>query len=262
MRSIRQLVFAAGLLAVFAVPASAIPLLQLDIAGGVYDPVTQTVVATSDPFVVSAILTPKTGASAADIAKLLADTYYVSIALSPQVGPTNTNLGSFKVGGTTVSATSGMTYGNPPLETITALLGQDPGDLAPHGMYPTFFYEKGFQFSPTSKTTAYNTADNPSGLTPNAAGTAYYFSFTVDSRLLDPAYVLHFDLYDTSVVTCKNNPNCVKGDIDIDDFAPFSHDAQSGGHIPPPPPQVPEAGSLSMLLMGAGTFVALRSRKR
>src|SRR5205085_10757713 len=117
----------------------------------------------------------------------------------------------------------------------------------------------GFQFSPTSKTTAYNTADNPSGLTPNAAGTAYYFSFTVDSRLLDPAYVLHFDLYDTSIITCKNNPNCTKGDIDIDDFAPFSHDAQSGGHTPP---QVPELGSLSMLMVGAGTFVALRSRKR
>ena len=51
-------------------PALAIPSLQLDIAGGVYDPVNQTVVATSNPFTLYAYLIP-------DSFTPLAGTYYV-----------------------------------------------------------------------------------------------------------------------------------------------------------------------------------------
>src|SRR5688500_2181747 len=115
--------------------ALALPTLQLDIAGGVYDPVTETIVATSDPFVVSAILTPKTGATQAQINALLADTYYVSAALTPKIGPTNSVLGSFTMNGTSYNATSGMTYGVPPLESIASLTGQDSGDLAKHDIF-------------------------------------------------------------------------------------------------------------------------------
>jgi hypothetical protein len=230
-----------------ATQAMALPMLQLGIAGGVYDPVTETIVATSDPFVVTAILTPKNNAKPADIAALLADTYYLSVALTPQIGPVNSSLGSFSVNGTSYNATSGMTYGVPPMESVFGLMPHDPGDLAQHGLYPTFFVEQAFQFTSAQKTIGYNTASAPGGLTPSASGTSYYVSFTVDSRLLDPAYQLHFDLYNSSVVTCKKSGNCVPGDIDIDDFAPFSHDAQGGTRR-----QVPEPTTWSSLMIGLG----------
>jgi hypothetical protein len=68
--------------------AYAIPSLQLDIKGGYYDTKTQTVFANSDPFTLYAYLIPDAGAP-------LADTYYLSAAVVPQVGPVGQNLGSF-----------------------------------------------------------------------------------------------------------------------------------------------------------------------
>ena len=81
--------------------------------------------------------------------------------------------------------------------------------------------------------------------------------FAVDSSLLADGYELHFDLYSTDVVTkCtthRNNTVC-HDDTVIDQFAPFSHDAGTGG-------KVPEPGS--MVLMGAGLLgLALWDRRR
>jgi hypothetical protein len=91
------------------------------------------------------------------------------------------------------------------------------------------------QFVAADQCAKYNSADNPGGCT---AGTGtYYVAFDVDSTLLNSAFGLHFDLYNTVVKT--------GGDIDRDDFAPFSHDGQTGCCE-----QVPEPGTLALLGIG------------
>jgi hypothetical protein len=218
--------------------AEAIPLLQLDMKGGVYDPSTETIVAPGGSFELYTILTPQTNATAAEIAALLADTYYVSVALTPQQN-TAANLGSFTFGQTgttptTVGVTADMTYGVPPLESFLALQGMDPGDLAKHGVFPTYFAQFEVHFTAVNTTLAYNTANNPGGLSPNPSGTAYYVSFTGDSSLLAAGYNLHFDLYSTELLNCgkKGFPLCK--DVDINKFAPFSHDAETTERVPEP----------------------------
>ncbi len=242
------------LAALVALPrtVAAVPLLQLDIAGGYYDPTTQTIMSNGPVFTLAAVLTPQQGATQTQIDALLSDTYYVSAALTPQYGPETGTLGSFSFAGATNNATQDMYYGTPPIDTLG--LNKDPGDLQPHGIYPTYFNEFAFQFSPLNKTVEYNTADNPGGLTPDPTGTSYYASFAVDTRLLDPNYFIHFDLYDTLVHNCsKNNtsPACV--DIDVNHFAPFSHDAQSSPPVPEP---------ASMLLIGGGIGAGILRRLR
>src|SRR5687767_15942290 len=93
-------------LSVWGTTAEAIPLLQLDMQGGTYDPVTQSIVAPGGSFTVYAVLTPQNNTTAAELAALLSDTYYVSVAISPQVGSVPASVGSFTFGGTTVNANS------------------------------------------------------------------------------------------------------------------------------------------------------------
>ena len=114
------------LLPVLARTAEAYPVLQLDMAGGVYDPITETIVAQSGQFTLYAILTPQTGATAADVTALLNTNFYVSVALTPQTAPPGGSLGSFSFGPqggtqTTVNATTAMTYGVPALETTASV---------------------------------------------------------------------------------------------------------------------------------------------
>ncbi len=210
--------------------ALAIPTLQLDISGGVYDTVTETIVGTSDPFTLYAILTPQNNFTTSQINALLTQTYYISVALTPQTAPPGGSFGSFTFDGTTVDATSEMTYGVPPLESNVAF---DPGDLATHSVFETYFSEFAFTFDPSDTVLSYNTAETPGG--PTAGTGSYVAAFDVDSRLLASGYDLHFDLY-SSVV--KQG-----GDIDRNQFAPFSHDAECCAQVPEP---------TSGLLLGSG----------
>lgn len=234
MRSLAKVaIFCLGVIAATR-QAEAIPLLQLDMAGGVYDPVTETIVAPGGPFTLYAVLTPGPSATTTQIAALLGQTYYVSVALTPPVGPASASLGSFDFAGTTVNVTADMTYGTPPIETV---LSSDPGDLPSHGVFPTYFSEFSFTFNPANTTLAYNSQDSPGGLTPDPSGTAYYAAFAGDSSLLATAYNLHFDLYDVLVAS-----RCRSGcpDIDVSHFAPFSHDAET----------VPEPATGLLVLLG------------
>ena len=235
--------------------AFAIPSLQLDIKNGVYDTKTETIVATANKFTLYAYLIPDCGAS-------LDDKYYISAAISPQVN-TPSDLGSFSFAKRKdISITEDLILGNPPVDTLTA--GHDPGDLQPHGIFPTYFMEYSFRFDKDHRAIPYNTQNQP-GLGPaeDVNGGMYFHAFEVDTSSVDYPYVVHFDLYNTetlSVTEEKTNKICTynkKGklvcrnvvnevivgyDIDIKSFAPFSHDAESR--------QVPEPTTL--ILLGAG----------
>jgi len=252
--------------------AEAVPLLQVDMLGGIYDFETETIVAPGGAFTVYAVLTPKANATAAQISALLSKTYYMSVAL---VGasippPPGGALGTFEFGlpGTistcketsgpstgncpqTVNVTADMEYGTPPVEVMDSMQDHDAGDLAKHSIYPTYFSEFSFQFSSAFTTQVYNTQDNPGG--PLTGTGAFYAAFVGNSALLSPDYQLHFDLYDEVVRNCGTKKIACT-DVDVDNFAPFSHD---GGTVPQP---IPEPGT--MALVGAGLLAGVRSLRR
>jgi hypothetical protein len=228
----------------FASSSFALPSLQLDINPGTYDNVTQTTVATTSQFTLRAFGQGVT----------LASPYYISMAVvdasGNAVGPANVGLGSFVFNGETIDVTGDMSFGNPPLE---AAIAHDPGDLAPHGIFPTFFAERSFMFSAGNTIAAYNVqGDVPT------AGSMFFADFAVDVANLATGYAIHFDLYSEEAGRCgAGTGSCA--DIDVDDFAPFSHDAQSGDPRVPPN-EVPEPGSLALLGLGA-LAAARRARK-
>ena len=90
----------------------------------------------------------------------------------------------------------------------------------------------GFYFANANRTTPYNVRDQPT-VDPQsqiaAGGTMTYKRFDVDVSGLAAGFSVHFDLYDPKY---KNTI-----------FAPFSHDAQSGGG------SVPDGGATAALFV-------------
>ncbi|MDH5567627.1 MAG: choice-of-anchor N protein [Myxococcales bacterium] len=232
--------------------AQAVPQLQLDLDAddAFYSGDAETIQTTSDTFSVYLYLSPLSNANET---ALLADTYYISIALTPQRAAPGM-LGSFDVNGGEVRVTQDMTYGRPPLElALDGTSPSDPGDLAPHGIFDTFFYEVAVQFSAGAQTAVYNTQDVrfadgfDSTVDCSSVDCMYFVKIDIDKSDLSDAVQLHFDGYNTST---RN------GDIDITKgndpgFVPFSHDAET---------VVPEPTGL--LLFSAGLLLVGRTLRR
>lgn len=240
----------------------AIPSLQLGIAAGSYDPVTETSIASSNAFSLYAYLIPNSR-------NLIGETYTISMALTPQV-TSAANLGSFTVNGNQIDATSGMNYGIPPADaTIETTPGGDSHDLQTHSVFPTFFVEKSFTFSVANQSGQFNTADHPS-LGPQPGTGMYFAKFDIDVTKLNVNYAVHFDLYKTKPIvkeTCVGKGKgkvCTKiptGELDVAAFAPFSHDAQSGHGGGGPPNETSEPAILLIFLLGLIYLFTVR-RKR
>jgi len=218
-------------------PAAAIPTLELDILGGTYNGVSETTVSAGSTFTLRALLL-----SSGD----LTNTYYISAALLPST-TAPASLGSFVFNGTTYTATSGLTLGTPPIESVAT---DDPHDLQSHSVFPTYFTQISFTFpsSPTHSP-AYDTQDGST----NANFFQYYKDFTVDTSLLAAGYAIHFDLYDEAIF---------KDVYGVDDFAPFSHDAQSCTSGPGCTPNNPVPEPTSILLLGSAVAAAWRGRRK
>jgi hypothetical protein len=219
--------------------ASAVPTMQLDIAGGTYDPVSQTIIASGNPFTLYALLDPKNADPNAQ--------YFISAAIIPQTAVAH--FGSFTVNGTTYSGTLGnMQYGTPPVSAAFP-------DLPSHGIFPTYYAEIPFTFNSANKATSYDTSLHPGGFQASATGSLLYQSFTIDISNVPAGYVVHFDFYDEWL---KTHPTLATET----DFAPFSHDAQcqvstgGGSHD-----TLPDGGS-TVTLLGFGLLGigALRQR--
>jgi len=208
-------VFAASCLGLAT--ASAVPMLQLDIGGGLYvGGGDQSIHAQSTVFDLYALYT-------GSVAPQQNQTFYISVAIQPKQSQTliQPNFGTFTVNG--VSYSSGLYYGLPPLDVIDG--APKVQDLGSHDVYPTYYAEIAFTFDLSKQSGIYNTADNPGG--PQSGTGSYYQKFTVDISGLLSAYSLHFDLYDQTVkdVGTKKEPLTA---VTMGDFAPYSHDAQSG----------------------------------
>lgn len=212
----------------------ALPTLQLDIPGGTYNNTTQSTVANSPQFSVVALLNGTLDTSA---------TYYISAAIEPMLNASTPppNVGSFTLNGVTYS-TANMYYGDPPAN----IADTDKGNLPTHSEFPTYYAEIAFHFT-TTTVPAYNAQDGTS-----ASGVLYTYNLAVDTSALLPGYSVHFDLYDEAIK---------KGDYTLGDFAPFSHDVDSGVNTNTYT-TVPDNSS-TYLLLGLGLVgVAFASRTR
>jgi len=259
---------------VLAGSASAVPTLQLYINGGTYDTTTETIIAPNNPFTLTAYWSAN-----GNVTTPSPNQFFISMAVVPSfTSPTPVpNLGSIKVDSNTINVVADMVYGTPPLESGSVTQLFDPGDLSKHGVFDTWFYQTpGFAFDTSTNVGQFDTAQcallGGAACTPNLSKTGFSKTFNIDVSGLAEGYAIHFDLYSVKIVDCaKKKTSTACSDIDINDFAPFSHDAESDGGTDVTDVTditditVPEPGSISLLgvaLLGFGLLSRRRFMKR
>jgi len=229
--------------------ALAIPTLQLDINGGTYVGGTEeSTVTTGSTFDLWALgLTTVDGKNSAVDPSL---DYYLSIALLPKTsysgeGSDPANLGAVLVNGNSLfDSFSSPQFGTPPIESVE----KSDANLAPHGVFETYYYQLAFNFDTDSTTAAYNVQD---GSTQDGKS-LYKKIFSIDASELADGYGIHFDLF-----TFESDDG-----ITIGKFAPFSHDAAYCVDGDCGPVKVPEPSTLALFSIGLMGLVAIRRRAR
>ena len=206
----RVLVFITFAVFLMASSAHAVPFLQLDIEGGYYvGPPEETITAPDYAFTLYALVNSSSkkyeGPSG----------FFISAALVQIAQDADPQGGSFSFNSDTVYV-SDMAWGVAPL------------GLPSHGIFPTNWAEFPFLFGEDQTAASYNSQDSPGGLVRDDDGPLLYAAFKVDTSNVAVGYAIHFDLYDYG--------------SGVENFAPFSHDAQS---FPIPEPA-------TMLLLGCG----------
>jgi hypothetical protein len=231
--SLKLILILFSILCTWSNSAFAVPDLQLDIGHGTYSSATETIVTASDSFTLYALLNPSDKAPATG-------TYYISAALFYNGGAVpkdpSLSLGSFSFNGQPISVISDMIWGTPPVAVV-----EDNLNLPDHNAFPSYYKEFSFVFDSSDKAAAYNTADDPGGPVIDDSGSFLYKDFLVDVSGLTEGYSIHFDFYSQKLK---------KGVWEVDQFAPFSHDAQSDDTRDTPNSAVPEPATL--VLFGFG----------
>jgi hypothetical protein len=227
-KQMKKLILTSVFALMLSMGAKAVPDLQLDISGGVYNTADETIYNSSDAFSLYALA--KTGS-------LTGTTYYLSIAVVPKQssGSTLPGFGSFVLDGTTYNAGSGWVFGTPPADAAIA-------NIPSHSMFPTLYLEIAFS-TLDGFANEYNSEDSPGGFSiyDGSGPKLGYEEFTLNTANLGANYALHFDLYTYS-----------PGDNRVDAVAPFSHDAQTR--------RVPDGGASAILLGTALAGVGLIRR--
>jgi hypothetical protein len=180
----------ASVLLATAPSGNAIPALQLDATGGVYNNTVESTSISSDVIDLWALLNSAPASSG---------TYWVDVAITPNTTSPQ-NLGSFIFDGTTVNVTSDMTLGNP--------------GLPPHGVYNTYYKQFSFTFNSSHTIIPYDgslDAGHPASHV-SSSGSGSYNQFSIDLSGLSENVEVWFDFYH------KNASGAV------DAKAPFSHD--------------------------------------
>jgi hypothetical protein len=204
-----------ALAGMFSGAAIAIPSLQLDIVNGSYNAGPEDTEISSQNYVVRALQ---------NYAEFNDATFYLSIALTDLDGDSisaSGSYGSISINGTDYNATGNMTYGAPPVEIYSGSAAD--GDLAGHGIFPTWFLELSFGFDIDQTIEAYNVEDvttaKPEPCATSSCGTMYYMDFVINTTGLSEEFGLHYDLY------LLEEDSAHEGNLKVVDNAPFSHDA-------------------------------------
>ncbi|MFL0796130.1 MAG: choice-of-anchor N protein [Cellvibrionaceae bacterium] len=235
MRSSIIRVSAALAAILFSSASFAVPTLQLDCDGCVYDTINEDVFYSGTSTDVYALLTTSDS-------DYLTATYSLTFAvLGASANYDGSDFGSFSLAGTSYGF-SDLVWGTP--------ADVDGTELPSHGIFDAWYATVEFSFDASNKATTYNVEDNPGSFSADASGGSYYEMFSLDTTNLNEAYGLHFDLFCYEGVT--DDEGCTARSLLK---APFSHDLTATTTVPEPPAVI----LLGVGLLGLGI---LRSRQK